>query len=164
METPEVATEALEGMNNVEIDGRRITVEKARRSNARSPTPGKYLGSDRLRRAISSRGGPGPVYGGYGGGYGRGGSKYTPYPNPGYSGYGYGAYPSYGSYPRSNYPPPRYGDRYSPYRRDRSPIHRDTRDRYSPPPYRRDARDHSPYYPRERSPRSRSRSRDRYGR
>lgn len=156
LETPEQATAVITNMNNTEIDGRKITVEKARRERSRSPTPGKYLGSDRLRRAINnSRPLPPPVYSSYPyrPGYGR---PYPPMP--------YGGYPPY--------PPTRgYPDRYSPdRRRDRSPIRSPPR-RYSPPPYRgRESpmrgggrereRERAPFYSRDLH-RDRSRSRER---
>lgn len=43
-ETAEEADAALEGMNGVELSGRTLVVQKARRSRARSPTPGRYHG------------------------------------------------------------------------------------------------------------------------
>lgn len=64
------------------------SLPQARRERSRSPTPGKYLGSDRMRRAIN-RPFPAPVYSGYAPYRG-----YRPYPPPmPYGGYG-------SSYPR----------------------------------------------------------------
>lgn len=118
---------------------------QARRERSRSPTPGKYLGSDRLRRAIN-RPVPPPMYN-----YPYRAS-YRPYPPP----LPYGGYP----YPSRGYP-----DRYSPdRRRDRSPMRSPPR-RYSPPPYRgRESpiRGRAPYgYSSREVHRDRSRSRER---
>ncbi|KAG7086190.1 hypothetical protein E1B28_002153 [Marasmius oreades] len=44
MESPEEAEAAITVLNMSEIMGKVITVEKARRSRARTPTPGKYFG------------------------------------------------------------------------------------------------------------------------
>lgn len=44
MDTPEEADAAVAGMNGVELQGRAISVEKARRGRARTPTPGRYYG------------------------------------------------------------------------------------------------------------------------
>jgi hypothetical protein len=124
-----------------------VCFPQARRERSRSPTPGKYLGSDRLRRAINNRPLPPPIYN-----YPYRAS-YRPYP----------PMPPYGGYP---YPSRGYPDRYSPdRRRDRSPIRSPPR-RYSPPPYRgRESpirgRDRAPYYSRDlHRDRSRSRERD----
>lgn len=43
-ETAEEADAAIEGMNGVELSGRTLLVQKARRGRARSPTPGRYHG------------------------------------------------------------------------------------------------------------------------
>mmetsp|Transcript_14536 Transcript_14536/g.20260 ORF Transcript_14536/g.20260 Transcript_14536/m.20260 type:complete len:258 (+) Transcript_14536:22-795(+) len=146
MEAAEAADQALFNLDKAEIDERTITVEKARRGKARSPTPGKYLG--RSKRPPPPRG-----YGGY---YGRYGGGYAPYG---------GAYGGYGG----GYPPPPYGGGYGPYRggpssypypeRRRSPYNRDRdrdrdRERRPDPYYRRErsrSRSRSPYYDR-RSP------------
>ncbi|KAJ1302749.1 hypothetical protein OPQ81_003057 [Rhizoctonia solani] len=58
MDTVEEAEAAITGLHNTELAGKPITVEKARRGRARTPTPGKYLGTARR----DDRGG--------GGGYG----------------------------------------------------------------------------------------------
>lgn len=60
MDTVEEAEAAIAGLHNTELAGKPLTVEKARRGRARTPTPGKYLGTARR----DDRGG----YGG-GGGY-----------------------------------------------------------------------------------------------
>ncbi|KAG8686263.1 hypothetical protein FRC11_009239, partial [Ceratobasidium sp. 423] len=47
MESVEEAEAAITGLHNSELAGKPITVEKARRGRARTPTPGKYLGTGR---------------------------------------------------------------------------------------------------------------------
>ncbi|CEL56126.1 putative RNA-binding protein C25G10,01 OS=Schizosaccharomyces pombe (strain 972 / ATCC 24843) GN=SPAC25G10.01 PE=1 SV=1 [Rhizoctonia solani AG-1 IB] len=47
MESVEEAEAAITGLHNSELAGKPITVEKARRGRARTPTPGKYLGTAR---------------------------------------------------------------------------------------------------------------------
>eukprot|EP00249_Psilotum_nudum_P007073 c20292_g1_i1 orf=193-831(+) len=75
MESIEDAERCIKYLNRSTLEGRIITVEKARRRRARTPTPGEYLG---LRAALypRTRG-----YGDYGrGGYGsRRSSQYSPY-------------------------------------------------------------------------------------
>jgi len=44
MESPEEAEAAVTALNAVEFMGKAITVEKARRGRARTPTPGRYYG------------------------------------------------------------------------------------------------------------------------
>jgi RNA recognition motif. (a.k.a. RRM, RBD, or RNP domain) len=44
MVTPEQADAAKEGLQGEVIDGRTLSIEKARRSRPRTPTPGKYFG------------------------------------------------------------------------------------------------------------------------
>lgn len=44
MESAEEADAAIAGLNATEINGKAITVEKARRGRARTPTPGRYFG------------------------------------------------------------------------------------------------------------------------
>ncbi|ORX56277.1 hypothetical protein DM01DRAFT_1017499 [Hesseltinella vesiculosa] len=44
MHSSDEAERALESVNGMEVDGRVITVEKAKRSKARTPTPGRYYG------------------------------------------------------------------------------------------------------------------------
>lgn len=44
METPEDAEAAIQNLNATEHIGKVITVEKARRGRARTPTPGRYYG------------------------------------------------------------------------------------------------------------------------
>ncbi|KAJ3976010.1 hypothetical protein EV361DRAFT_385083 [Lentinula raphanica] len=49
METPEEADAAVTALNNTELFGKIITVAKARRGRARTPTPGKYFGPPKRR-------------------------------------------------------------------------------------------------------------------
>ncbi|KAG9302145.1 hypothetical protein G9A89_020579 [Geosiphon pyriformis] len=49
MDTTDEADAAREGLSGTEIHGRVITVEKARRSKARTPTPGRYYGPPKRR-------------------------------------------------------------------------------------------------------------------
>lgn len=44
MESPEEAEAAIAALNSTELMGKIITVEKARRGRARTPTPGRYYG------------------------------------------------------------------------------------------------------------------------
>ncbi|KAI8064577.1 hypothetical protein BC940DRAFT_91414 [Gongronella butleri] len=50
MASAEDADRAIDAMNGQEIDGRNITVEKAKRSKARTPTPGRYHGPPKRGR------------------------------------------------------------------------------------------------------------------
>ncbi|PKK80403.1 RNA-binding domain-containing protein [Rhizophagus irregularis] len=54
METLDEAEAAREGINGSEINGRILTVEKARRARARTPTPGRYYGPPK-RRGTSTK-------------------------------------------------------------------------------------------------------------
>ncbi|CAG8553019.1 4390_t:CDS:2 [Funneliformis caledonium] len=49
METLDEAESAKEGISGSDINGRVLTVEKARRSRARTPTPGRYYGPPKRR-------------------------------------------------------------------------------------------------------------------
>ncbi|CAG8788231.1 8762_t:CDS:2 [Gigaspora margarita] len=49
METTDEADAARQSIHGSEINGRMITVEKARRSRARTPTPGRYYGPPKRR-------------------------------------------------------------------------------------------------------------------
>ncbi|KAI0003636.1 RNA-binding domain-containing protein [Xylariaceae sp. FL0662B] len=68
MVTSDQADAAKDGLQGEEIEGRTLSIEKARRSRPRTPTPGKYFGppkrEPRGRFDDRRRGG------GYGGGYG----------------------------------------------------------------------------------------------
>ncbi|KAJ8116797.1 hypothetical protein ONZ43_g4352 [Nemania bipapillata] len=78
MVTSEQADAAKEGLQDEEIEGRSLSIEKARRARPRTPTPGKYFGPPKRehgRPRFDDRrrgGGYGGGYGGghYGGGYG----------------------------------------------------------------------------------------------
>lgn len=52
MADPDEAERAITGISGSEVDGRVVTVEKAKRSRPRTPTPGRYYGPPK-------RGGPG---------------------------------------------------------------------------------------------------------
>ncbi|UPL01812.1 hypothetical protein LCI18_012746 [Fusarium solani-melongenae] len=71
MVTSEQAEAAKEGLQGEQIEGRTLSIEKARRARPRTPTPGKYFGppkrEPRPRYDDRRRGG----YGGGSGGYGR---------------------------------------------------------------------------------------------
>ncbi|KAG9125505.1 hypothetical protein FRC07_007336 [Ceratobasidium sp. 392] len=58
MDTVEEAEAAITGLHNTDLAGKPMTVEKARRGRARTPTPGKYLGTGRR----DDRGGGGYGY------------------------------------------------------------------------------------------------------
>jgi len=58
-EHPDDAREAIFHLDRTDLDGRQITVEKARRGREYDPTPGQYLGKAKA-----------PRHGGYGGGGG----------------------------------------------------------------------------------------------
>ncbi|KAL4905206.1 hypothetical protein BDW74DRAFT_178209 [Aspergillus multicolor] len=93
MVTAEQADAAKEGLQGEVIEGRTLSIEKARRSRPRTPTPGKYFGPPKREFGGGGRrGGRGDRYddrrGGYGGGnWRRGGDDYR--------GGGYGRYDSY---------------------------------------------------------------------
>ncbi|KZV74096.1 RNA-binding domain-containing protein [Peniophora sp. CONT] len=144
MESAEEADAAITALNGTDFQGRTLSIEKARRGRARTPTPGRYYGPPKRgggseqsgfydprpydSRYARDRGGD---YGGRGGDYGgRGGD--------------------YGG--RGDYPPPRRGgyDDRDDYRRDRRGGGYD--DRAPPPPrdYGRDDRRGGGDYDRER--------------
>ncbi|CAG9311352.1 unnamed protein product [Blepharisma stoltei] len=50
-ENPEDADKAKNELNNSNVGGRELRVEKARRNKAYGPTPGKYMGNDKYRRS-----------------------------------------------------------------------------------------------------------------
>ncbi|XP_050289860.1 serine/arginine-rich splicing factor SR45a isoform X2 [Quercus robur] len=131
MATLEEADRCIKHLNNSVIEGRVITVEKARRRRGRTPTPGRYLGlrTIRVRRRTPS---------------------YSPRRSP-----------SYSPYRRGRSRSPRYSSErsrsrsYSPYyvrQRSCSPYY--SRRSYSPDYSRRSysrCRTRSPYYSRRRS-------------
>ncbi|EPQ30628.1 uncharacterized protein PFL1_01529 [Pseudozyma flocculosa PF-1] len=117
---PEEAEAAMAALNGTDFQGRRMTVDKARRGRARTPTPGRYFGPP--KRGDEPRGG-GPGYGR--GPYDRG---YGPPPRGGYP----PPFPPRDPYDRYGMPPPMGGRPLSP------PSMRDPYDRYArgPPPPR----------------------------
>ncbi|CAG8508299.1 13616_t:CDS:2 [Ambispora leptoticha] len=133
METTDEADAAKEGLSGTEIHGRVVTVEKARRSKARTPTPGRYYGPPKRREPRRvDRFDPRYEYRSYDRyerpprGYGR--DPYydraydRPYYDRGYDrGYERGYDRSYDrAYDRDRRPPP--AARYDPYARPRSPY------------------------------------------
>lgn len=111
MLSDEEAVQAIEDLRDFEFEGRRISVEKAKRKAPHSRTPGAYMGVDRrirdryvgMKRArefdTGSYGGSG-YYSGYGGGSYSGG--YSSGYGGGYGGGGYGG--GYGgAYPGGTY-------------------------------------------------------------
>ncbi|CZT49349.1 related to TATA-binding protein associated factor 2N [Rhynchosporium secalis] len=120
MVTADQADAAKEGLQGETIEGRTLSIEKARRSRPRTPTPGKYFEED-------GRGPPPGRYGdryddrrrGGGGGYGRDGGR--DYDRGGYGGRRDDRDRGYG---RDDYAP-RGADRYS--RDDRYSSGRDDR-------------------------------------
>ena len=57
MVTAEQADAAKEGLHGEVIDGRTLSIEKARRSRPRTPTPGKYFGPPKRGKSNYARGG-----------------------------------------------------------------------------------------------------------
>ncbi|GBG66468.1 hypothetical protein CBR_g61511 [Chara braunii] len=141
METVDDAERCIKYLNRSTLEGRIITVEKAKRKRARTPTPGEYLGV----RAIGDFGRGrrdgfhqrrSPRYSPYGGGRGR-----SPRYSPRYSPYrGRDRSPRYSPYRGTM----RYGRSRSP---QYSPQHSRSPRRFSPPP-----RSRSPLRFRSRSP------------
>ncbi|KAG9101237.1 hypothetical protein FRC06_003245 [Ceratobasidium sp. 370] len=62
MDTVEEAEAAITGLHNTDLAGKPMTVEKARRGRARTPTPGKYLGTARRDDRVYDRGYERPYY------------------------------------------------------------------------------------------------------
>ncbi|KAL8970382.1 MAG: hypothetical protein Q9185_006439 [Variospora sp. 1 TL-2023] len=127
MVTADQADAAKEGLQGENIEGRTLSIEKARRSRPRTPTPGKYFGPPKRDdvRGPPPRGGG--RYGGYdryddrrrggygggGGGYGGGGGRYDDtYRSSRYEDRGYGRRDDYGSRGIDRYASSR-DDRYS---------------------------------------------------
>jgi len=96
MVTAEQADAAKEGLQGEVIEGRTLSIEKARRARPRTPTPGKYFGPPKREGDFGDRRGGGRYgdrYGDRRGGYGggrrddyRGGSRYDDYDRRGYGG------------------------------------------------------------------------------
>ncbi|KAJ5176510.1 uncharacterized protein N7482_002387 [Penicillium canariense] len=136
MSTADQADAAKEGLQGEVIEGRTLSIEKARRSRPRTPTPGKYFGPPKRedgrgppRRGdrYDDRRGPGGGGGGGGGGWRRRDDDYYR------SGSGSGRYDSYNE--RRDYGGRDYGRGDGGYRRD----YGGGRD------YRRDSRDDHGY-------------------
>lgn len=53
MFTPEQADAAKEGLQGEVIEGRTLSIEKARRSRPRTPTPGKYFGPPKRGKSLA---------------------------------------------------------------------------------------------------------------
>ncbi|KAL9033390.1 MAG: hypothetical protein Q9214_007541 [Letrouitia sp. 1 TL-2023] len=134
MVTPEQADAAKEGLQGEHIEGRTLSIEKARRARPRTPTPGKYFGPPKRDDFRAPRGGR---YGGY--------DRYDDRRRGGYGGYGGGRYDD--SYRSSRYDDRGHGrrDDYSSRGIDRYASGRD--DRYSS--RGDDRRGGSDYYGRE---------------
>ncbi|RUS12454.1 hypothetical protein BC937DRAFT_87847 [Endogone sp. FLAS-F59071] len=49
MDTNDDAVRAIEGANGSELNGRNMSVEKAKRGRPRTPTPGRYYGPPKRR-------------------------------------------------------------------------------------------------------------------
>lgn len=142
MVTPEQAEAAKEGLQGEQVEGRTLSIEKARRARPRTPTPGKYFGppkrEPRGRFDDRRRGG----YSAGNGGYGRDDYRYRGYER---GGYGYDRRYDDRNYDRGYREDRRYEDRgYSRdydrgyERRDREDYYgreryggRDDRDRYA---------------------------------
>ncbi|KAI1361024.1 hypothetical protein F5Y08DRAFT_30141 [Xylaria arbuscula] len=76
MVTSEQADAAKDGLQDEEIEGRSLSIEKARRARPRTPTPGKYFGPPKREHGGRPRFDDRRRGGGYGGGYGGGGGHY----------------------------------------------------------------------------------------
>ncbi|TDZ34651.1 putative RNA-binding protein [Colletotrichum trifolii] len=98
MVTSDQADAAKEGLQGEQIEGRTLSIEKARRARPRTPTPGKYFGPPKREGRgggrFDDRYGDRRRGGGYGGGYGGGG---------GGGGYGRDDPYRYRGYDRRNY-------------------------------------------------------------
>ncbi|KAI1999221.1 hypothetical protein LOZ51_001707 [Ophidiomyces ophidiicola] len=86
--TPEQAEAAKEALQGESIEGRTLSIEKARRSRPRTPTPGKYFGPPKRDFRGPPRGGRFERYDDRRGGYGYGGRRND-------DGYRHGRYDSY---------------------------------------------------------------------
>ncbi|KAL1982667.1 hypothetical protein VTN96DRAFT_1037 [Rasamsonia emersonii] len=156
MTTPEQADAAKEGLQGEVIEGRTLSIEKARRSRPRTPTPGKYFGPPKRYR------GPPRGHDRYDDRRGYGGSRR-------YDDYRYGRYDSYDrrsdygrgygrDYGRDYYSRRDYRDDYSYRGVDR---YSGREDRYGRGDDRRDERDdRRSYYDRDANPPSYDQARD----
>ncbi|KAK1829653.1 hypothetical protein QBC39DRAFT_332273 [Podospora conica] len=71
MVTSDMADAAKDGLQGEVIEGRTLSIEKARRARPRTPTPGKYFGPPKRGEPRRGGGFDDRRRGGYGGGYGR---------------------------------------------------------------------------------------------
>ncbi|KAJ6755291.1 SERINE/ARGININE-RICH SPLICING FACTOR SR45A-LIKE ISOFORM X1 [Salix purpurea] len=144
MSTVKEADRCIKYLDRSVLEGRVITVEKAKRRRGRTPTPGRYLGLRTIR-------------GGGGGGGHRRMPSHSPRRSPSYSPYrrSWSRSPCYSS-DRSrsrSYSPHNHRRRsYSPYYYSRRRSNSRTRSPYCRSPVRRRDRSNSPYYSRHRSP------------
>lgn len=60
MSSPDQAEAAREGLQGESIDGRTLSIEKARRNRPRTPTPGKYFGPPKRGKSYIHQGHPSP--------------------------------------------------------------------------------------------------------
>ncbi|KAH6655330.1 hypothetical protein BKA67DRAFT_534260 [Truncatella angustata] len=111
MVTSDQADAAKDGLQGEVIEGRTLSIEKARRARPRTPTPGKYFGPPKRGDRFNDRRGGGGGGGRYGGGYG--GGRDDPYRYRGGGGGGGGFRDDRG------------GDRDRSYRDDRGGYGRD---------------------------------------
>lgn len=86
MVTAEQADAAREGLQGEVIEGRRLSIEKARRDRPRTPTPGKYFGPPKRDFRGPPRGGRFDRYDDRRGGYG-GGRRFDDYRHNRYDSY-----------------------------------------------------------------------------
>lgn len=132
MVTAEQADAAKEGLQGEVIEGRTLSIEKARRARPRTPTPGKYFGPPKRgkRTIFLNIGHANRKEGDFGGPPRRGGGGYRDrYDDRPRGGYGGGRRDDYGG--RSRYED--YGDRRGGgggYRRDRDDYSSRNIDRY----------------------------------
>ncbi|KAG8905389.1 hypothetical protein FRB99_009002 [Tulasnella sp. 403] len=108
METPTDAEACVNGLSGTDLKGRTITVEKARRGRARTPTPGRYFGPPKRSEDYERPYDPRPYDSRYSdrGGYGR----YDDRRGGGYDDR-YGPPPSRYGYDDRRYDDRRYDDR-----------------------------------------------------
>lgn len=96
MVSSDMADAARDGLQGELIEGRTLSIEKARRARPRTPTPGKYFGPPKRDPTEPRRGGyDDRRRGGYGGGYGRDDSYRSGGGGGGGGGGGYGRDDSY---------------------------------------------------------------------
>ncbi|ODA78532.1 hypothetical protein RJ55_05913 [Drechmeria coniospora] len=79
MVTPDQAEAAREGLQGEQIEGRTLSIEKARRARPRTPTPGKYFGPPKREDGPRPRWDDRRRGGGYGGSGGRDDYRYRGY-------------------------------------------------------------------------------------